>query len=138
MIRRARPDELETILEIRRIVFIEGQSVPVHEERDGLDGQAIHLIAFDEGRPVGTARLLIHDGYGKIGRVAVLEDVRGKGYGKAIMQKSLEVLREEGAPAARLAAQIHAVGFYEALGFEAYGDPFLDAGILHRNMTMTL
>ena len=39
---------------------------------------------------------------------------------------------------ARLAAQTHALGFYEALGFEAFGPEFMDAGIPHRDMKMVL
>ena len=138
MIRRAGPDDMADVLEIRRVVFIEGQDVPEHEERDGRDDAAIHLIAFHEDRPVGTARLLVSDGVGKIGRVAVLSEMRGRGLGKAIMQAALDELRAEGVTTAKLAAQTHALGFYEALGFEAHGPEFLDAGILHRYMTRAL
>lgn len=138
MIRRARPEDMESILEIRRVVFIVGQNVPEHEERDGKDGDAIHLIAFHDGKPVGTARLLLANGAGKIGRVAVLEEYRGLGLGKRIMEVALDTLREEGAREALLAAQTHAIGFYEGLGFKAYGPEFLDAGIPHRNMSLAL
>jgi ElaA protein len=138
MIRRAGPNDMADVLEIRRVVFIEGQDVPEHEERDGRDDEAIHLIAFQDGQPVGTARMLVSDGVGKIGRVAVLSEMRGRGLGKAIMQAALDELRAEGVTQAKLAAQTHALGFYEALGFEAHGPEFLDAGILHRDMTRAL
>lgn len=138
MIRRAGPDDMEAVFEIRRIVFIEGQNVPADEERDGRDGDAIHLIAFAGAMPVGTARLLLADGIGKIGRVAVLEAHRGTGLGKALMAASLEVLREEGAATAKLSSQTHAIPFYQALGFTAYGPEYLEAGIPHRDMTLRL
>ena len=138
MIRRAGPADMDAVLEIRRVVFIVGQNVPEELERDGRDGDAIHLIAFHEDAPVGTARLLIDAGKGKIGRVAVLDSVRGLGFGKAIMAAAVEALREEGVTEARLAAQTHALGFYEALGFEAFGPEFMDAGIPHRDMKMVL
>lgn len=138
MIRRAGPEDMADVLEIRRIVFIVGQSVPEHEERDGKDTDAIHLIAHHDGKPVGTARLLLMDGVGKIGRVAVLDEKRGRGMGKAIMMAALEELRREGVTTAKLAAQTHALGFYEALGFVAEGPEFMDAGIPHRNMTLAL
>ena len=138
MIRRATPADMAAVFEIRRVVFIEGQNVPEELERDGLDAEALHLIAVSDERPVGTARLLIADGAGKIGRVAVLDGLRGTGLGKAIMKAALEVLREEGANLATLGAQTHAIGFYEALGFVAEGPEFLDAGIPHRNMSKAL
>ena len=37
-----------------------------------------------------------------------------------------------------LGAQIHALDFYEKLGFRAFGDDYLDAGIAHRDMELTL
>ena len=138
MIRRAGPSDMNAVFEIRRTVFIEGQNVPEHEERDGKDDEAIHLIAFDDAYPVGTARLLLQNGVGKIGRVAVVSDMQGRGLGKAIMQAAIGELRREGVTTAKLAAQTHALGFYEALGFVAEGPEFLDAGILHRNMTRPL
>jgi len=138
MIRRALPEDMDAVFDIRRIVFIDGQNVPEHEERDDKDADAIHLIAFDEGTPVGTARLLVDGATGKIGRVAVLEQMRGRGLGKAIMQAAIDVLREEQVATAKLAAQTHALAFYEALGFVAEGPEFLDAGILHRDMTRAL
>ncbi len=38
----------------------------------------------------------------------------------------------------KLGAQVHALGFYEALGFEAFGPVYDDAGIPHRDMVRTL
>ena len=138
MIRRASPDDMDDVLEIRRIVFIEGQNVPENEERDGKDADAIHLIALHDQKPVGTARLLIHGDTGKIGRVAVLSDLRGLGLGKKIMLAAIDELKAEGMRKAKLAAQTHALGFYEALGFKAFGPVFLDAGIQHQDMTLDL
>lgn len=138
MIRRAGPDDMADVFEIRRVVFIEGQNVPEHEERDGKDDEAIHLIAFHEGKAVGTARLLLQGDTGKIGRVGVLSGLRGTGIGKKLMLAALDELKSEGMTRAKLAAQIHALGFYEALGFVAEGPEFLDAGILHRDMTRPL
>lgn len=138
MIRRARPEELPILLEIRRVVFIVGQDVPEHLERDGRDGEALQFIAFKDETPIGTARVLVEDGTGKIGRVAVLEDQRRRGVGTELMRMILDDLRREGLHTAKLGAQTHALGFYQALGFEPYGPEFLDAGIPHRSMSITL
>lgn len=138
MIRRATLDELPALLEIRRIVFIEGQNVAEHEERDGRDGDALHFIALDGETPIGTARVLIENGAGKIGRVSLLEPYRGKGLGRALMQVVLNDLRAANLIRAKLGAQTHAIGFYEALGFVTTGPEFLDAGIPHRMMVRDL
>lgn len=138
MIRRASLDELPILQEIRRVVFIEGQDVPEAEERDDKDHDALHFIAFEDDTPVGTARILLSDGIGKIGRVAVLAEYRSQGIGTQLMQIMLDDLRANKATEARLGAQTHALGFYEALGFGAYGPEFLDAGIPHRSMALKL
>jgi ElaA protein len=131
-------DDLDTVLGIRRIVFIEEQGISFEDEVDGKDPQAIHLLAMAEGKPVGTARLLLSGEVGKIGRVAVLKEARGKGVGQALIRFAVEELRRRGAARAMLGAQSYAVGFYESLGFSAFGPEFLDAGIPHREMVREL
>ena len=138
MIRRAGPKDMKAVLDIRARVFIEEQNVPEHEERDGRDGEAIHLIALDQHAPVGTARMLIEGATGKIGRVAVLREKRGTGLGKALIHAALDELRSLGLEKAKLGAQTHAIGFYESLGFVATGPEYMDAGIPHRDMVLPL
>jgi predicted GNAT family N-acyltransferase len=121
--------------EIRRIVFIEEQRVPREEEWDGRDAECRHFLARRGGRALGTARLL-PDGH--IGRVAVLGECRGQGIGAALMRAAIAAARREGHPEVALAAQNHALAFYENLGFEAFGPEFTEAGIAHRNMRLTL
>ena len=120
---------------IRRIVFIDEQQVPQEEEWDGLDTECLHFLATLNGEPVGTARLL-PDGH--IGRVAVLSSARGTGIGYQLMEAAIKAAREAGHPHAALSAQLHALAFYERLGFVAHGDVFMDAGIPHREMTLFL
>ncbi|WP_323033133.1 GNAT family N-acetyltransferase [Paracoccus sp. (in: a-proteobacteria)] len=132
--------DLATCRAIRREVFIIEQSVPEAEEWDGRDGTAIHLLARDKGgRPIGTARILIEGATGKIGRVAVLKPARGTGAGAALIRAALDELRTiPGVSRAKLGAQTHAIGFYEKLGFTAFGPEYDDAGIPHRDMTQDL
>jgi len=69
----------EDICSIRYEVFVDEQNVPEELEIDGLDNEAKHVLAFVDGVPIGTGRIL-SDGH--IGRVAVLKDYRGFGIGK--------------------------------------------------------
>ncbi|MXX89278.1 MAG: GNAT family N-acetyltransferase [Boseongicola sp. SB0677_bin_26] len=138
MIRRAETRDMPAVLDIRARVFIKEQGVSEADERDGRDDEAIHLIAFDCGKPVGTARLLIDGHAGRIGRVAVLAEKRGRGLGKDIMRAAVDELGRQGVVRASLGSQAHAVGFYEALGFEATGPEYFDAGIPHREMVLSL
>ena len=132
-------DDIATCLDLRRRVFIEEQGVSVEDERDGRDAQAHHFLARLDGRAVGTARILISGDTGKIGRVCVLPEARGKGLGAGLILACLDHLRKlEGLRRAQLGAQIQALDFYAALGFAPYGDVFDDAGIPHLMMGRTL
>ena len=127
--------DLGACLALRATVFIAEQDVPEHEERDGRDQEAHHLLARLEGRPVGCARILIKGDTGKIGRVCVLREARGAGIGAALIEACLAFLRgQEGVSRAVLGSQTHALGFYEKLGFVAFGPEYMDAGIPHRDM----
>lgn len=124
---------------LRRTVFIEEQGVSEADEVDDLDGQAIHILATQDGIPVGSARLLTSGDTGKIGRVCVLISARGTGLGAALMQAAVAQFRTmPGVTQVKLGAQTHALAFYEHLGFVPYGQVFMDAGIPHRDMRLDL
>ena len=55
------------------------------------------------------------------------------------MRAAVERFRQvPGVTKVKLGAQTHALGFYERLGFTAYGPEFDDAGIPHREMVLAL
>ena len=124
---------------LRRTVFIEEQGVSEADEVDDLDDQAIHILAMQDGVPIGSARLLTQGDTGKVGRVCVLQSARGTGLGAALMQAAVAEFRTmPGIARVKLGAQLHALSFYERLGFTPYGDVFMDAGIAHRDMVLVL
>ncbi len=133
-----RTDDIKTCHDLRRIVFTQEQGVSEADEMDGLDDQAIHFLAELDGKPVGTARILIKGDSAKIGRVCVLKEARGTHQGKALILACIDWARGEGLARAVLGAQIQALGFYEALGFTAFGPIYDDAGIDHRDMELFL
>jgi predicted GNAT family N-acyltransferase len=134
-----RTGDIATCRWLRRVVFIEEQGVPEADEVDDLDGAAIHLLAVESGRPVGSARLLVQGDTGKIGRVCVLKDRRGAGLGAALIRAGVGEFRAmPGLERVKLGAQVPAIGFYQGLGFTAVGPVYLDAGIEHRDMVLAL
>ncbi|MBD1205350.1 MAG: GNAT family N-acetyltransferase [Rhodobacteraceae bacterium] len=130
--------DIATCRHIRRVVFIEEQGVPEADEIDDKDDTALHLLATEDGTPVGSARLLLLGDIGKIGRVCVLKSHRGTGLGAALIRAALTELRTQGMTTAKLGSQTHAIGFYERLGFTPTGPEYMDAGIPHRDMVLTL
>ena len=139
MIRIEETRDIATCQHLRRVVFIQEQGVSEADEVDGLDDSALHLLAFLDDRPMGTARLLLKGATGKIGRVCVLPEARGTGLGAALIRASIDHFAADPAYAqVYLSAQVPALAFYEKLGFTAHGPEYDDAGIPHRDMTLAL
>ena len=141
------PEALEAALELRVRVFVDEQRVPPEEEVDDYDALpeervgALHVLSCRRGEALGTGRLIYAkrpNERAKIGRVAVSQSARGLGVGRAVMELLHEEARERGIGEVELGAQLHAIPFYEKLGYQAYGDVFLDANIEHRMMRIDL
>lgn len=128
--------ERELMIGIRREVFVVEQDVPIEIELDGADPDCRHLLALDpDGRAIGTARM---QASGHIGRIAVVADWRKRRVGSRLVEAMIERARAAGLESVDLDSQVHALGFYEKLGFGARGDVFMEAGIPHQNMVKRL
>ncbi len=131
--------DIATCRALRRIVFIQEQNVSEADELDDQDDAAIHLLAVENGVAIGSARLLIGDDTGKIGRVCVLAPARGRGIGADLIRAAVARFGDMPAIArVKLGAQTHAIDFYARLGFVAFGPVYVDAGIEHRDMVLEL
>ncbi len=137
-VRQATVADLDAILALRFEVFVDEQKVPPEEERDAHDDTARHFVAEEDGFVVGCARVMEEEDSAHIGRLAVRRSRRGRGIGAAICRFVLADCCARGYSRIWLNAQVSAIGFYEKLGFRSVGDIFLDAGIEHRRMEMTL
>ena len=122
---------MDDILDVRKKVFIDEQNVPEELEIDGLDDKAEHILVYDNLKPIATGRMF-SDGH--IGRVAVLKEYRGSGIGMLVMQSFIKKAEKLNIHRVWLSSQCHAVMFYEKLGFEEYGNIYMDAGIEHIDM----
>lgn len=132
-------DQRADALAVRRRVFVEEQGVPEGLEVDGKDDDATHFVAYDDGDPVGAARLREPDrGVGKVERVAVLPARRGEGIGRAIMAELEATAADQGIATLTLHAQTHVEEFYHRLGYETTSGVFEEAGIDHVEMEKSL
>ncbi len=127
--------EREHAFSVRRKVFVEEQGVPLNLEIDDLDKTATHFVVYSSDTPIGAGRLrMTTDGVGKVERVCILEEFRGKHLGNLVMHALEEHAQETGLTKIVLNAQSYAIPFYEKLGYVVTSPEFMDADIPHRAM----
>ena len=137
--RRATAADWPEVVALRTRVFVEEQGVPAEIEQDAHDAGAVHVLdRDDDGRVVATGRLLVREGRGVIGRMAVDAAARGRGHGAAVLAELHRQAAVLGLPEVELHAQLTARGFYERAGYTAVGDVYEEAGIAHVTMRRPL
>lgn len=120
---------------IRELVFISEQNIPEQDEWDDQDAISQHFVVYDQNQPIATARLLANN---SVGRVAVLKPYRGQGIGRLIMLEIIAYAQAQKRPSLQLSSQVHAISFYEKLGFSIQGDEYDECGIPHIEMVMPI
>lgn len=131
-------EDLNLAFHIREEVFVKEQGVPLadeFDEFDTLDAPCKHILVFYNDQPVGTGRLRVVEGFGKLERICILENYRKFGLGKMIVNALEEVAKDQGVAKVKLHGQTHAEGFYQKLGYETASDVFMEDGIPHILMT---
>lgn len=129
------PQELEDAFFVRRKVFVEEQGVPLSLELDEFDEKASHFVVYEGESPISAGRIReTTPGVGKVERVCVLTEYRGKRLGKLMMKALENHGMEQGYEKIVLNAQSYAVPFYENIGYVITSPEFMDADIPHRAM----
>lgn len=134
--------QLRECLDLRIQVFVAEQGVPEEEELDEWDTPTAcrHLLIRENGCAAATGRVRPYDQEtAKLQRIAVREDLRGRGYGRLVISQLEAMAREDGFRRAMLDAQCQAEEFYVKLGYRTVSpETFLDAGIPHVRMVKEL
>jgi predicted GNAT family N-acyltransferase len=130
--------EVDQALALREQVFCVEQGVELAADQDGLDDQAIQIVAIEDGHVIGTCRVLVDDEVGRLGRMAVEARSRNLGLGREILAAAERSARDAGARLMRLHAQRYVEDLYAAAGYTPYGEPFVEEGIPHVSMEKPL
>ena len=109
-------------LDLRITVFVEEQGFV--DEVDEFDDVAIHLVMYDNEKPIATCRFFLKEDKETymFGRLCVLKEYRGKSLGREMLKKVEEIVKEKGGKAIILHSQYHAKDFYIRCGFTQQGD----------------
>ncbi|MGC1514285.1 MAG: GNAT family N-acetyltransferase [Maribacter sp.] len=129
--------ELYALLQLRSAIFVVEQNC-VYQDVDGKDSKALHVIGTFGDKIIAYTRIFKPGDYfskASIGRVAVHEDFRTFGYGKDIMNASINAIIDVfGQQAIKISAQTYLIKFYTELGFTVFGEGYLEDGIPHVEM----
>lgn len=120
-------DKLERNEErIRKAVFVEEQGF--ENEFDELDerGRAVHIVLFYDDEAIGTCRYYKENGEYKLGRIAIVKEYRGNGYGAALVKSAEKRIYDDGGREVVLSAQVRNKGFYEKLGYVSEGEEYME------------
>src|SRR5574343_732132 len=99
----------------------------------------IHIAAFEDDKMLGCCMLIRQeDKEIRLRQMAVLNNLQGKGIGKAILIFAENIARDLGFKEITMHARKTAVPFFEKLGYRIIGDEFLEISIPHVEMEKKL
>jgi ElaA protein len=130
-------DALYDVLALRCRVFILEQGP--YQDPDGLDPRSWHLLGRDTAGGLQAYLRVVGAGakYAEpaIGRVIIAPEIRGRGFGRALMSEGLRsIALTLGEVPLRISAQAHLQRFYGDFGFAPVGQAYLEDGIPHVEM----
>ncbi len=111
--------QLADVYYIRRQTKIHGHAVDHRMEFDEDFNEKYHYILLAQGDdPIGTCRVNFeHQDYGKIERVAILDQYQHQGFGRELISAAEDWLEDKGFAKVVITSVDTAVGFYEKLGY---------------------
>ncbi|MBN2806805.1 MAG: GNAT family N-acetyltransferase [Prolixibacteraceae bacterium] len=131
--------ELYGILRLRSEIFVVEQDC-VYNDLDGLDQDAMHLLALEKGQVVAYVRILKPNTRfpeASIGRVVTRMEFRHRGISTLLMKKAIAFIQQKmKTNAISISAQSYLLNFYKSLGFRAVGEEYLEDGIPHFEMLL--
>ena len=103
-----------------------------------LEKNYILIGAFEEEKMLGCCMLIKQDGEVRLRQMAVLNNLQGKGVGRAIMQFAENIARDRGYKKITMHARKPVVAFFEKLGYKVSSKEFVEITIPHFEMEKEL
>ena len=97
------------------------------------------MAAYEDDQMLGCCMLVEEDPQTvRLRQMAVLNDLQGKGIGKALMHFAENLARDRGYKKITMHARKNAIGFYEKMGYKQVGKEFQEITIPHYAMEKQL
>ncbi len=132
-------DDYTQVLKLREEVLRKPLGLHFSDEELQKEKNNMHMGAYEDERMLGCCMLVEEDPETvRLRQMAVVNDVQGKGIGRALMQFAENLARDRGYKKITMHARQNAVGFYEKLGYKKRGEEFEEVTIPHYVMEKEL
>ena len=119
---------------LRKPLGLEFTPEELEKEKD-----EILIGAFEEEKMLGCCMLIrVDKSTVRLRQMAVLNNLQGKGIGRALMQFAENIARDRGYRKIIMHARASAIGFYEKLGYQVSGNEFEEVTLPHYTMEKRL
>ena len=129
--------ELYELLKARAEIFVVEQNC-IYQDLDDRDYDSLHVFYEESGTVLAYLRAFQKEaGVVQMGRVLTIE--HGIGLGGKLLRAGMDSIKEKFQPQKiYIEAQSYATGYYEREGFTICSEEFLEDGIPHVQMEVTL
>ncbi len=119
---------------LRRPLGLSFSPAELEKEKDN-----ILIGAFDDEQMLGCCMLVEENPKTvRLRQMAVINDLQGKGIGRALMNFAENLARDRGYKILSMHARKNAIGFYEKMGYKVASDEFTEVTIPHYVMEKEL
>jgi predicted GNAT family N-acyltransferase len=131
--------EYQQMVNLRNEILRKPLGLTFTDEELEKEKDEILIGAFEDEKMLGCC-MLIKEGEKacRLRQMAVLNNLQGKGIGRALMIFAENIARDRGHKKITMHARKTAVGFYERLGYRISGDEFKEVSIPHYVMEKNL
>jgi ribosomal protein S18 acetylase RimI-like enzyme len=131
--------EYQQMVNLRLEILRKPLGLSFSQEELESEKEEILIGAFEEEKMLGCCMLIRADAQTvRLRQMAVLNNLQGKGIGRALMQFAENIARDRGYSKMTMHARVSATGFYEKLGYEIRGEQFDEVTIPHYIMEKVL
>lgn len=131
--------EYRQMVQLRNDILRKPLGMNLTEEELEKEKEQILIGAFEEEKMLGCCMLIRQaDAEVKLRQMAVLNNLQGKGIGRALIQFAENIARDNGYKKITMHARKPVTGFFEKLGYKVSSEEFLEITIPHVEMEKSL
>ena len=131
--------EYQQMIQLRDDILRKPLGLQFSEEELTREKNNLLIGAFEDDQMLGCCMLVEEEpGTVRLRQMAVLNDLQGKGVGRALMQFAENLARDRGYKKITMHARKNSLGFYEKMGYRKVGNEFEEITIPHYVMEKKL